>query len=371
MRPPKAPFARTVLSAGAVLAAGAALAAAWSGDDAAVPAAGAPDVAPAPEGVRLPPLDAAHGVVCVGMTVSDLGRSVAFYRDVLGFEPVAGPAEAAGEGVERLTGVFGARARTARLRLGAELLELTEFLAPAGLPFPADSRSNDLWFQHVALVTQDMARAYAHLRARGVRHASAGPQRLPDWNPGAGGIEAFYFRDPDGHFLEAIRFPDGKGDPRWHPPSQRLFLGIDHTAIVVSDTERSIAFYRDLLGLRVAGASENHGPEQERLNGVFGARLRITALRGDSGPGLELLEYLAPPGGRPAPADARACDLLHWETTFVVADAESAARRARSLGASWISPGAVRVPGAPFGPERAALVRDPDGHALRLEESPR
>jgi catechol 2,3-dioxygenase-like lactoylglutathione lyase family enzyme len=57
-----------------------------------------------------------------------------------------------------------------------------------------------------------------------------------------------------------------------------LFLGIDHTAIVVWDTEASVKFYRDLLGLHVAGESENYGTEQEHLNNVFGAHLRITAL---------------------------------------------------------------------------------------------
>lgn len=100
---------------------------------------------------------------------------------------------------------------------------------------------------------------------------SEGPQRLPDWNPAAGGIRAFYFRDPDRHPLEVLQFPAGKGDPKW-ARRDRLFLGIDHTAIVVSDTEASLRFYRDALGLRVAGAAENWGPEQERLNHVSGAQ---------------------------------------------------------------------------------------------------
>ena len=50
-------------------------------------------------------------------------------------------------------------------------------------------------------------------------------------------------------------------------------------AIVVADTDVSLAFYRDALGMRVAGSSENYGSEQEHLNNIFGARLRITALR--------------------------------------------------------------------------------------------
>ena len=101
----------------------------------------------------------------------------------------------------------------------------------------------------------------------------------------------------------------GKGDARWHKKADRLFLGIDHTAIVVADTEASLAFYRDRLGLKVAGESENHGTEQEHLSNVFGARLRITTLRATKGPGIELLEYLTPRDGRPTPPDSRANDL--------------------------------------------------------------
>jgi len=71
-----------------------------------------------------------------------------------------------------------------------------------------------------------------------------------------------------------------------------VFLGIDHTAIVVDDTNASLRFYRDTLGMQVAGESENYEVEQEHLNNVFGARLRITALRAAKGPGIELKRAL-------------------------------------------------------------------------------
>jgi catechol 2,3-dioxygenase-like lactoylglutathione lyase family enzyme len=296
-----------------------------------------------------------EAVGAIGITVADLDRASAFYRDVLGFtvEPAV---EVAGDDYERLQGVFGLRMRVARLRLGAETIELTEYLAPRGRAMPADSRGNDRWFQHAAIVVADMDRAYRVLREHRVEHASSGPQRLPDSNPNAAGIRAFYFRDPDGHFLELIQFPPDKGDPRWQQPSPRLFLGIDHTAIVVADTDASLAFYRDALGLRVAGASENHGTEQEHLNNVFGARLRITGLRAAAGPGIELLEYLAPRDGRARPIDARANDLLHWQTDVVVRD--------------WGMPlgKPVELRGKQLGFARGMLLADPDGHVLRTRE---
>jgi catechol 2,3-dioxygenase-like lactoylglutathione lyase family enzyme len=303
----------------------------------------------------------------VGMTVADLDRSVAFYTSVLGFEPVS-EAEVWGEDYERLQGVFGLRMRVARLRLGDEAIELTEYLTPRGRPIPADSRSHDHWFQHIALVVSDMDRAYAWLRRHRVQHASPAPQRLPDWNASAGGIRAFYFKDPDGHPLEILWFPPGKGDPRWHRPGPRLFLGIDHTAIVVADTDRSLRCYREALGLAVAGESENHGPEQERLNNVFGARLRITTLRAGGGPGIELLEYLTPRDGRPAPADTRPNDLVHWQTGLLAADADRARRALRSSACALLSPGVVAPAGRELGFGRAFLIRDPDGHALAVVE---
>lgn len=260
------------------------------------------------------------GVESIGMTVSDLDRSVDFYTKILTFQKVS---QDAGR---------------VRLRLGSEFLELTQYPGPSGRPAPADSRSNDLWFQHVAIIVSNMDQAYKILRDNKVEHVSPSPQRLPDWNKNAGGIQAFYFKDPDGHPLEILSFPSGKGNPKWHLATGRLFLGIDHTAIVISNTDASLRFYRDRLGLQVAGESENYGIEQERLNNVSGAHLRITALRGDSGPGIEFLEYLAPRDGRPFPPDEKVTDLVHWQTRVIVSSASAVAE----------------------------IVRDPDGHAVEL-----
>ena len=315
----------------------------------------------------LPQQPLVTAVDSIGITVSDLDRAVEFYSTVLTFEKVS-ETEVSGTDYEHLQGLFGLRMRVARMRLGDEFIELTEYLTPQGRPIPVDSRSNDRWFQHIAIIVRDMDRAYALLRRHKVRHASTGPQTLPDYIPAAAGIRAFYFKDPDGHALEILQFPVGKGDPKWHRKGDKLFLGIDHTAIVVSDTDASLKFYRDILGLRVAGESENFGNEQEHLNNVFGARLRITAVRAASGLGIEFLEYLAPRDGRPYPADARASDLIHWQTQLVTSRADEAARSARANRIRFVSPGAVELPEGKLGFRKGLLLRDPDGHALRLIE---
>jgi catechol 2,3-dioxygenase-like lactoylglutathione lyase family enzyme len=306
-------------------------------------------------------------VGAIGMTVSDMDRSVDFYSKVLLFEKVS-DVELTGEDYERFQGVFGLRMRVVRMRLGAELIELTEYLAPRGRPYPVDTRGNDHWFQHIAIITSDMDRAYALLRQHKAEHASTGPQRLPDWNKNAGGIKAFYFRDPDRHYLEILQFPAGKGDPKWQQ-KDRLFLGIDHTAIVVGSTEASLKFYQDVLGLKIAGTSENYGTEQEHLNNVFGARLRITGLRAaGGGPGIEFLEYLAPRDGRAYPADARANDLFHWQTTLVVNSADGFAQHLLADSFRLVSPGVVAIGNGQLGFSKGLLARDPDGHVMALVE---
>lgn len=173
-----------------------------------------------------------------------------------------------------MNGVFGARIRVARLRLGEEIIELTEYLTPTGKPIPIDSRNNDGWFQHIAIVVSDLDRAYEILRQNKVRYSSNAPQTLPDYLEDAAGIKAFYFKDFDNHILELIEFPADKAKPKWRELAKdksALFLGIDHTAIVVKDTPKSLEFYRNILQMKISGESENYGDEQEHLNNVRGA----------------------------------------------------------------------------------------------------
>src|SRR5436305_4716474 len=305
-------------------------------------------------------------VESIGMTVSDMDRSVEFYS-ALKFQKVS-DVEVFGDEFEHLEGMFGARMRIVRMQLGNEFLDLTQYLAPPGRPIPMDSRSNDLWFQHVAIVVRDMDEAFQRLRALKVKFVSTGPQTLPPSIKAAAGIKAFYFRDPDQHNLEIIYFPPGKGDPRWQKKTDNLFLGIDHTAVGISNTDASLKFYRDLLGLRKAGESENFGTEQEHLNQVFGAHLRITGMRADSGPGVEFLEYLTPRDGRVRPADVHANDIVHWQTMIATDDVEALAKKLRHAHVGFVSTRIIVIPNHKSGFSKGTLVSDPDGHDVLLIE---
>ena len=302
----------------------------------------------------------------IGFTVSEMDRSVAFYSDVLSFKVIS-DVEVDGPEYDQLWGMFGVRARVVRMQLGEQQIELTQFISPPDLrPIPVPSYSHDLWFQHFAIVVRDMEAAWAQLRKYHVRQISPRPQTIPMSNQVAAGIKAIKFRDPDGHNLELLWFPEGKGNPVWKKPGTNLFLGIDHTAMTVRSTENSLKFYHDLLGLTVAGGTLNMGTEQEYLDSLPGARVLVTGLTPTMGPpGVEFLEYERPTAGRPFPADSHPTDLWHWHTTVVVSDVDAAATELRRMG-QLVSSNVVTIPDGNLGFKRGVLVRDPDGHVILI-----
>ncbi|MEH2062485.1 MAG: VOC family protein [Nostoc sp.] len=233
----------------------------------------------------------------------------------------------------------GAKIRIITLRLGDELIELREYLNIQGKPIPSDSQSNDLWFQHLAIVVSDMDRAYAHLRSFSIEPISVTPQTIPHENKASGSVRAFKFKDSDGHDLELIWFPPDKGQDKWHQNSDRLFLGIDHSAIAISNTEQSLHFYRDLLGMQMDSRSVNWRATQSRLDNLPGAEVKITALRPvQGGVGIELLDYILPGKGRPMPSDWKSYDIAHMQIELVVNNLEQLVDKLRRNGVQFVSP---------------------------------
>jgi len=229
------------------------------------------------------------------------------------------------------------------LGLGPSRLDLTP-AGPGARPYPRTLPPWSARFQHLAIVTADMAAAMDRLRqADGWTAISRnGPQRLP---PSSGGVTAFKFRGPDGHPLELISFPGADNAPR-----------IDHSAISVADTSRSIAFY-ERLGLTVGAGSINRGPEQDRLDGVRGADVAVTAL--------------IPPGS-PSPHIELLCYRGDYQRGPVASLGDIAATRmilktSRLEDLETMRTGLVDAPAAlRSAPLQNLILRDPDGHLVEV-----
>lgn len=295
----------------------------------------------------------------VSVTVADLAGTAAFYRDALGLE--VGAVQALGDpawntllGLDR-----GTTTRAVDVKLGQHEIKLVAF-DPPGAPYPTARASNDQWFEHVALVTGDIDAVWERLERYKPGVITKGdPVLLP---PNTGGVTAFKFRDPEGHPLELISFPDGVGAPRWQQGGAGI-RGYDHTAISVMDVDRSLAFYQGLLGFHVGGRSLNTGPEQDRLDGLSSCLVDVVPLQPAAvpTPHVELLHYRTPPG-RTASAPVNANDVAAARQVHHVDDLDGLAGQLQAAGVVFVSPGVVTLKNG----GKAAAIRDPDGHIIVL-----
>jgi catechol 2,3-dioxygenase-like lactoylglutathione lyase family enzyme len=189
----------------------------------------------------------------------------------------------------------------ATLVLGDERILLTEMDEAGRIEsVPSEFPGPDVRFQHVAIVTRDIAGSFRDLQVVAPTPITrGGPQRLPE---ASGGATAFKFRDPDGHPLELIEFAEANCPQRWRKLlGGQPTRGIDHAAVSVSHIERSIRFY-ERMGFEVAARQTNSGPEQARLDGLDRVEVEVVAMKlaGSAGVHLELLGYTTPPAIRPA-----------------------------------------------------------------------
>jgi catechol 2,3-dioxygenase-like lactoylglutathione lyase family enzyme len=193
----------------------------------------------------------------------------------LGFQPV-GPVT----DDEELSALLGVAAvRVLRMRLGAQEIELTQCFPP-GAAYPRAMRANDPGFQHIAILSMEIDAASRRAVRLGAAPISAKPVRLP---ASSGGVNAFKFRDPDGHPLEFLKFPE-----------HQERAGFDHSAISVTDVARSIEFYT-ALGLTLGARQLNHGVAQDALDGLDSVTVDVVALLAEQPtPHVELLGYRSP-----------------------------------------------------------------------------
>ena len=301
------------------------------------------------------------GAICI--TVKELAPSLKFYTNVLQFKHI-GTEDFYGENHEQLFSKFGIHYKVAHLQLGDEYVDLIDYLTSGGRSISETQQSNDLEFQHIAIVVKDMDAAFKTLQKHNVEFVSTMPQTIPLSNSAAAGIKAFYFHDIDNHNLELIYFPKGKGKTKWQTPNKNLFLGIDHTAIGVSNTDNSLQYWVNNLSLDKKGESHNVGKEQAHLNFVKNAELQITGLAAAEGPGVEFLQYLKPGAGKNYPTDTHCDDLWNWLTKVNCTGIDALFIQLTSANVKIVSEAVVVING-----KKNFIARDPDGHAVWFIEN--
>ncbi len=265
-----------------------------------------------------------------GIVTADLPRLVQFYRDVLGFA-VQGEERPIDQAEIALLGLSG-NGRRQVMSLDRQTISIDQF-EQTGRPYPPGSDAASLWFQHLAIVVSNMGEAFAQLRDV-VPISQGGPQQLLS---SSGGVQAFKFRDPDGHPLELLQFPRDRTPNAWRTDQRsvgQIGLGIDHSAVSVADADASAAFYR-ALGLNTGDRTLNEGPEQQRLDALRGVKVAVVPMVPLEGtPHLELLGYQIPSADRGPPL------------------------KANDVAATRII----------WGGSEATLIRDPDGHLHQVHE---
>ena len=144
----------------------------------------------------------------------------------------------------------------------------------------------------------------------------------------------------------------------------KIFLGIDHTAIGVSNTDSSLQYWVNNLSLEKKGESHNTGTEQAHLNFVKNAELHITGLAAAEGPGVEFLQYLKPGAGKIYPADTQCDDLWNWLTKVYCTDIDALHKKLIAANMKIVSDEITIING-----KKNFIARDPDGHAVWFIEN--
>lgn len=144
---------------------------------------------------------------------------------------------------------------------------------------------------------------------------------------------------------------------------------MDHVNVVVSDMDRSVAFYSEILGLKRGFETVLEGAWIESVTGLPGARARCVFMEAaPDGARLELLQYLTPAGEQLAPNRLpNTIGIRH--VAFVVEDLDAVHARLSALGHAPVGP-PVEVPFqvGTQGKKRLFYFHDPDGTLLEAAE---
>ena len=144
-------------------------------------------------------------------------------------------------------------------------------------------------------------------------------------------------------------------------------MAADHTGLTVSNLERSLAFWQDVLGFELSHRAHHTGDLASEVTGVPGAEISIAVLKAP-GHRIELLEYHAPPD-RKRHIDLRPCDVGSVHVALTVDNLDAVLERIAVSG--WKAVGSPQtLQSGPNAGKRVIYVRDPDGTTIEFMQPP-
>jgi len=142
----------------------------------------------------------------------------------------------------------------------------------------------------------------------------------------------------------------------------------DHTGITISNLERSLAFWRDVLGFELSHRTHQTGEMAKEITGVAGAEIKLAVVKAPGGHKIELLEYVAP-ADRKQNVDFRPCDVGSVHVALLVANLDAVLSAITTSG--WKAAGKPQIlESGPNAGKRVVYVRDPDGTTIEFMQPP-
>jgi catechol 2,3-dioxygenase-like lactoylglutathione lyase family enzyme len=293
------------------------------------------------------------GVHHVAIGVENLDGMKSFYRDVLGFtETFAEFEESEQEIMREVTRSSRAVFSGAILcqRAGGILLELIHMSEPPSRPIRDDFRYGDIGVAKITVAVSDVGVAYEGLKDRVDFCSRPRVAVIPGW----GDYPFAYCRDPEGNLVELVSARNAE---------EGIFQGICSIGISVTHMERSVFFYRDILGLeKVIESHEAFSGIVDEISGGRASRVRscLSSAKGGSQMTIELFE-VSEPRGRSIPFATHWGDFGYLQVAFSCDDIHGMVSYVKAAGVGLLCGPKVMDGGIPDHPGEFVYAKDPDG----------
>lgn len=297
----------------------------------------------------------------MGITIKDVEENLALYQDTLGLK-IESDFEASGPAWEKATGIRGVKFRRITLKkegIDTGKIILLNFLSPKSRTFPVDRKPYDIGIYDFGFEVSDVDKSYELVMERGYKFDSTVQPVIVEGN--TVGREAS-IQAPDGvHVMLAqILYKPSETQKEGHIISSEM----DHVVIVVRDYERSLGFYRDILGLNPIIETVLEGEPTDLVTKVSQARLKVCLLGKEkvNAGKVEIIQYISH-NGKSLPKDTSLSDCGLRFISFKVDDLEKVYNFLRSKEISFISKPVI----VPIGPKKIRMVLAKDFDNVFIE----